>query len=85
MDTATFRTELRAQMDRAHRHGAAHVEINARKLHRSLGGYPGTNHRMPICSQVMHAERGPADEIITSPELGKGATLTIRYQLPRPT
>jgi 5-methylcytosine-specific restriction protein A len=61
------------------------VEITAGSLHRVVGGYPGTNHRMPICCQVMYDTMGPDDEVVTSPPSGKGASLRIRYQLPRDT
>jgi len=78
-----FRMELRAQLERAQKRGAPHIEINAGELHRRLGGYPGPSHQMPSCCQAMHVENRPGDEVIVSPPEGKGATLTIRYKLPR--
>src|SRR5229473_7876636 len=36
-----FRMELRAQLERAQKRSAPHIEINAGELHRRLGGYPG--------------------------------------------
>lgn len=80
-----FRKELAAQLSRAKKRGAPHVEINSGELHRSVGGYPGPNHRMPICCEVMYRERKDDDEIISQPPEGKGAGLTIRYKLPRST
>jgi 5-methylcytosine-specific restriction protein A len=78
-----FRSELKAQFQRAERRGAPHVEINAGELHRQVGDYPGPSHRMPSCCEAMYDEKGNGDELITSPEGGKGAALTIRYKLPR--
>jgi 5-methylcytosine-specific restriction protein A len=78
-----FRRELAAQFSRAENRSAAHVEINSGELHRSVGGYPGPNHRMPICCEVMYGERTDDDEIVSQPPEGKGASLTIRYKLPR--
>jgi hypothetical protein len=78
-----FRKELISQIARAEKRGASHVEINSGELHRVVGGYPGPNHRMPTCCEVMNKESGVADEIISLPFDGKGATLTIRYKLPR--
>ena len=63
--------------------GNEFVDIRAGALHRRVGGYPGYNHRMPICCKVMQNARIGADEIIASPPSGQGASLTIRYYLPR--
>jgi len=79
-----FRSELRAQIDRAERRSAPHVEINSGELHRVVGGYPGQDHRMPMCCEAMYELRKPTDEIIPpAPPSGHGASLTIRYLLPR--
>jgi len=40
---------LAAEFADAKRNGLDKVEIRSGDLHRSVGGYPGTNHRMPIC------------------------------------
>jgi 2-polyprenyl-6-hydroxyphenyl methylase / 3-demethylubiquinone-9 3-methyltransferase len=79
----SFRVELLAQLRVAERMGQTMVDINAGQLHRELGGYPGPNHRLPVCCEVMHGEVGLGDAVIDSPPKGKGASLTIRYQLPR--
>ncbi len=77
-----FRAELRAQIDRARRQGRPHVEINAGELHRIVGSYPG-DHRMPVCCEVLRSEQKEGDELVYSPADGNGASLTIRYKLPR--
>ena len=79
----TLRTELRLQFGRALRRGAHSVEINSGELHRKVGGYPGTNHVMTSCCNVMYAEQMAGDQILSSPSKGRGASLTIRYRLPR--
>jgi hypothetical protein len=38
---------------------------------------------MPSCCQVMAQERRALDAIVAGPPSGKGATLTVRYRLPR--
>lgn len=78
-----FRTELKARFNRVSRQGAREVEINSGELHRSLGGYPGRNHQMPSCCDVMNEEAKGGDQIVSSPPSGCGATLTIVYRLPR--
>lgn len=85
--TEDFEVELDAQIDRASEQGRPRIEVNAGELHRTVGGYPpksGATHRMPMCCGVMRSElaRGNA-EVIYEPESGQGASLTIRYYLPR--
>lgn len=75
-----FRLELRAQISRAQEQNRPHVEINAGELHRLLGSYPGPDHRMHTCCNVMYQEAELLDhEIIVCPQQGNGASLTIRY------
>ena len=78
-----FSKELAAQLFRAENRDASHVEINSGELHRVVGGYPGPDHRMPTCCEVMRRAYRPGDETISEPNEGNGATLTIRYKLPR--
>jgi len=59
------------------------VDVVSGELHGLVGGYPGKNHRMPVCCDVMRKAMQPGDSVRTSPLKGKGATLTIRYILPR--
>lgn len=78
-----FRDALRSQLRAAELNGVLYVEVNAGELHRKLGGYPSSNHQMPSCCQVMEQERRALDETISGPPSGKGASLTVRYRLPR--
>jgi 5-methylcytosine-specific restriction protein A len=80
-----FVNELHRMMLEAIQDGTGTVDINTGDLHRRVGGYPGPDHRMPLCCQVMHAEFAPkVDTILESPPSGQGASLTIRYVIPRP-
>lgn len=82
-----FRVELTGILQRAERQGRPHVEINAGELHRLVGDYPSRDdnqHAMPTCCSVMRSElEAEKDEIIYAPDSGNGASLTIRYRLPR--
>ena len=63
---------------------AEYVDINSGKLHKYVGGYSGTNHRMPLCCEVMYLYKKDGDEIIEDgTQKGHGASITIRYKLPR--
>jgi hypothetical protein len=79
-----FRAELHRQFELATKRGVPTVDINSGDLHLILGDYPGTGHRMPTCCDAMYAEQREGDRILQQAEKGKGASLTIRYKLPRP-
>jgi hypothetical protein len=76
-----FRQELLAQMSRAFKGGLVDVLINARELHLSLGGYPGSLLGMPYCCDAMQAELKPGDTLMV--ERTSDAGMTVRYRLPR--
>jgi len=81
-----FKMELHRMMLEAIKEGKQCAEINAGDLHRRVGDYPGRNHRMPVTCEVMRAAFAPdaGDLILEEPPSGQGASLTIRYVLPRP-
>lgn len=85
-DADDFRNELYRMMLEAMKAGEAFAEINAGELHSRVGDYPGKNHRLPICCEVMRCALAPnaGDVILEQPPSGQGASLTIRYVLPRP-
>jgi len=67
----------------AQQQGLREITIKSGGLHRSMGGYPSNNHRMPVCCHVMRENMRPGDQILSAPPKGDGATLVIRYKLPR--
>lgn len=79
--------QLEAQLLEVFRRGQArglrHVVVRDGDLHRAIGSYPGVDHRMSICCGAMRGELQEGDTIISEPPKGEGATLTIRYRLPR--
>jgi len=81
-----FKAGLFGMMSEIQKTGQEFAEINAGELHRRVGGYPGRDHRMPDCCQVMKAQLALdwGDRIVDEPPSGQGSTLTIRYRLPRP-
>lgn len=60
-----------------------YVDVLSRDLHRKVGGYPGQDHRMPTCCSVMKSNIQQNDVILEQPPKGKGASLLIRYRIPR--
>lgn len=82
--TEDFRLELRRQLMDAERRGAPSVDITSGELHRVVGDYPDSQrHRMKSCCEVMYAEQRSDDSVVSKPPKGYGASLTIRYRLPR--
>ena len=78
-----FRAKLTDLLQLAESAGFDAVEISAGKLHRLVGGYPGTNHRMPVACDVLRQEIQGTDQILSEPESGQGASLRIRFAFPR--
>jgi hypothetical protein len=78
-----FRAALSKQFQQAEAKGGAYLEVRAGDFHKSLGGYPGPAHQMPTCCEVLRMEMTVADKIVESPPRGRGASLTIRFSLPR--
>src|SRR5262249_47495010 len=74
-----FEAALNALFADAWRRGREHLDVGAKVLHRQVGGYPGTSHRMPVCCAVMRAAMRPGDRILHQPPKGDGATVRIRY------
>jgi 5-methylcytosine-specific restriction protein A len=78
-----FRNALRSLLGGAERLGLSYIGITAGALHRCVGGYPGPNHRMPVCCAAMREAMTPSDRIVEQPPSGDGASLLMHYSLPR--
>jgi 5-methylcytosine-specific restriction protein A len=76
-----FERVLDAEWDEARRRGQRTLDAVSRDVHRRVGGYPGPNHRMPLCCSVMRRKMRDGDEILYEPPSGQGASLRIRYRL----
>ena len=80
-----FRRELASLFEAAANVGRGTIVVRSGDLHRAVGGYRGTNHRMPMCCGVMYAEMVEGvDELLSAPPSGQGASVVIEYLLPRP-
>ena len=83
MRAEDFWAALRGRFKRAAEMGETSLEVRSGDLHEEVGGYPGSNHRMPTCCEVMRGEMTKADEVLAEPPKGNGAKVRIRYCLPR--
>ena len=59
------------------------VDVKSGDLHRRIGGHIAYDHRMPVCCSVMKNSMKSGDIILHEPPSGQGASLIIRYNLPR--
>lgn len=78
-----FQMALEELFDLAEKERKSYIEISDGVLHYRVGDYPGRNHRMPTCCYVMKKYIYPEDMIISQPDKGIGASLTIRYRIHR--
>jgi hypothetical protein len=78
-----FDVGLRTMLEEAAARGLRSITISAGDLHRRVGGYPGTDHRMPVCCASMRAAMRSGDRYVYRPPKGNGAKLAIEYYLPR--
>jgi 5-methylcytosine-specific restriction protein A len=78
-----FQNELNNILNSAQKQGTPYVDVVSGELHRQVGGYPAHKHRMPLCCSVMKRNMKAEDIILEEPDSGQGATLIIRYKLPR--
>ena len=78
-----FQRALNKVLESAQDKAEAYIDVKSGDLHRIVGGYPGNNHRMPICCDVLKRNMKATDEILKQPPKGQGASVVIRYKLPR--
>jgi hypothetical protein len=77
-----FQNALDEIFARAKSDNLSYVDIASADLHRKVGGYPRIN-RMPGCCRVVKKKMRPEDEILRQPPSAQGASLKIRYLLPK--
>lgn len=82
---AEFRAELSTLLAEREQASASTLIVKAGDLHHIVGGYPGHNHRMPVCCTVMRSFMQPGDRFVYEPPKGNGARLQIEYRFPRTT
>lgn len=83
LSAVDFRAALEARLAAAAKAGRPFVDVRSGDLHREVGAYPGHQHRMPTCCSAMRSAMRAGDTEVAAPPKGNGATLTIRYRLPR--
>jgi len=81
MNRTDFENMIEQLFSDAREKGLDYKTINSGDLHEMVGGYPGSDHRMPVCCDVMRKKMKDSDVIITSPPKDNGASLTIKYKL----
>lgn len=80
VNAEAFRRALQSLFDES---PAGFIDVNAKELYSKVGGGAGRKYNMAGCCYVMTKAKQSGDKIVAGPPSGKGATLTIRYVLPR--
>lgn len=75
-----FRSTIQEIFEIAEKVKLSGIILKSGNLHRLVGGYPGSNHRMPMCCNAMRQMMKPDDEILYEPPSGRGASLEILYR-----
>lgn len=78
-----FQVQLDQLLQEASKQGRPHFDIEAASLHHMVWGYYGRKHRLPQCCYVMKKTMRHGDLVIKEADQDQGASLTIRYMLPR--
>jgi len=75
-----FEKELSNMLYEANQQDISHIDVSSRDLHVRVGNYPGPDHRMPVCCDIMRKKMGPDDVVLKEPPSGQGV-IVIRYFL----
>jgi hypothetical protein len=74
-----FQNQLMAILNGARQSGQPYIDVESDNLHQQVGGYAKSNHKMPVCCEVMRRMMRFGDSILSETASGQGGTLTIRY------
>jgi hypothetical protein len=74
-----FQNQLMAILNGARQSGRSYIDVESGKLHQQVGGYANSNHKMPVCCEVMKRMMRFGDSVLSETASGQDATLTIRY------
>jgi hypothetical protein len=81
--TDEFRASLQKRFAEAEQTGKSYCGVKAGDLHREVGGYPDQDHPLRTCCEVMRQTMRDTDKVLQETPSGRGASLLIRYMLPR--
>ena len=48
-----FQNQLMAILNGARQSGQPYIDVESGNLHRQVGGFANSNHKMPVCCEVM--------------------------------
>lgn len=80
---ADFRDGLNKIFLQAAKLNKSQIIVKAGELHKKVGGRSGSDARMPTACDVMRRAMHAGDSVVNAPPNGRGASLAIRYQIPR--
>ena len=75
-----FEIALQTRLQHAKEERKHTLGVRSGDLHQDVGGYPGPNHQMSLCCDVMREAMG-SDDTIESSESNPGPNLLVRYRV----
>jgi hypothetical protein len=76
-----IQNNLTAILNSARMSGKPYIDVESGKLHKQSGGFPNSDHAIPVCCDVMIKMMRAGDLILKEPRSGQGPTLAIRYRV----
>ena len=76
-----FQRGLDRMREDARNCGETSIVITSGDLHRRVGGYPGSDHRMPTCCDVMEKNMKGSDKVLPNALKRYGASFKVRYNI----
>jgi hypothetical protein len=74
-----FQNRLMAILNGARQSGNPYVDVESGNLHTQVGGYENSNHKIPVCCEVMRRMMRAGDSVLKETNGADEAILTIRY------
>ena len=74
-----FQNQLMAILNGARQTGQSYVDVESGNLHQQVGGYANSNHKIPVCCEVMKRMMRFGDSVLSETVSEQDPTLTIRY------
>ena len=74
-----FQNQLMAILNGARQSGQSYIDVESGNLHQQVGGCAKSNHKMPVCCEVMKKMMRFGDSVVSETANGQDSTLTIRY------
>ena len=67
-----FQNQLMAILNGARQSGQSYIDVESGNLHQRVGGHANSNHKMPVCCEVMRRMMRVGDSVLSETTSGTG-------------